>query len=70
MDPVRIIATIIVQLIFLEEHIKNRGAISRAIDLQHRYAKTIETKFMINLSLINQITNELPLKLTSLKLFK
>ena len=42
-------------------------ATTQAIDLQHRYAKTIKTKFMINLSSINQITNELPLKLTSLK---
>ena len=50
------------------EYIKNRGAISRAIDLQRRYAKTIKTKFMINLSSINQITYEIPLKLTSLGL--
>ena len=59
-DPVRVIATIIFQL-SLGTYQKHRGATTRAIDLRHRYANTIRTKFMINSSSINRITSELPL---------
>ena len=49
MDPIRIIATNIFQLSFsLGTYQNKRGATSRAIDLQHSYANTITTKFMIN----------------------
>ena len=35
---------------------KHREVTTRAIDLQHNLQNTIRTKFMINLSSINQIT--------------
>src|SRR3954469_14306838 len=63
-DPVRVIATIIFQLCFLKERIKiqgnnNTGHLSTInIDKQ----STISTKFMINLSSINHIIKEVPLR--------